>query len=325
MPTRVRELSPLKLERRHYEAIEKAIRDHIIREIIEPLAEVVKLPIDEIRKNAKGDSLIDAITRGEIQYVDDHFEGRFSARTSKALKGMGARWDRLHGWWSIPRHKLTMDLNAAIGTSQSRFKLVVDRFRARLESLVPKDIAARLSLDKVIDPALRRMELDWRESSKALSLKVDMTPEQKKFIREKYTNNVKLKIQGWSEGEVRRLRERVQKSVNQGFRAETLVKAIKERKKVSESKARFLARNETSIMMANFREARYRAAGVQRYRWQCAKGSSAHPVREFHQALDGSLQSWSSPPIIDRNGNRKHPGQDYNCRCIAIPVLETQV
>lgn len=325
MRTRARELPPLVLDRSHYVRIEEAVRDHIRREILLPLAETVRAPVDQILKNARGTSLISAIERGEIQYVDDHFEGRFSAQTSKALKGMGARWDRLHGWWSIPRHKLEMDVNAAIGASRSRFKQVIDRFRSKLESLVPREIAERLSIDHLVNPAIHRMEGDFKATARAMQIKADLTPEQEKFIRERYTTNMKLKIQGWADSEVRRLRERVQKSVNQGYRHETLVKAIKERAKVTETKARFLARNETSIMMANFREARYRAAGVQRYRWQCSKGSPTHPVREFHKRLDGTLQSWNSPPIIDQNGNRRHPGQDYNCRCIAIPVLETQV
>ncbi|MDD0884230.1 phage head morphogenesis protein, partial [Xylella fastidiosa subsp. multiplex] len=35
--------------------------------------------------------------------------------------------------------------------------------------------------------------------------------------------------------------------------------------------------------------------------------------REDHAAHDGTVFRWSDPPATG------HPGQDYNCRCVAIP------
>ncbi|MDR1706162.1 MAG: hypothetical protein LBS19_15970 [Clostridiales bacterium] len=38
--------------------------------------------------------------------------------------------------------------------------------------------------------------------------------------------------------------------------------------------------------------------------------------------LNGKKFSWSDPPVVDgRSGRRCHPGQDYQCRCAALPVF----
>ena len=36
----------------------------------------------------------------------------------------------------------------------------------------------------------------------------------------------------------------------------------------------------------------------------------------------GEVFKFSNPPIDSPNGSRHNPGQNYNCRCIAIPVVK---
>lgn len=46
-------------------------------------------------------------------------------------------------------------------------------------------------------------------------------------------------------------------------------------------------------------------------------------MRADHRRLNGKIFSWNAPPIVDmRTGRRGHPGDDYQCRCVAIPVFE---
>ena len=85
--------------------------------------------------------------------------------------------------------------------------------------------------------------------------------------------------------------------------------------------------------MAKYKETKYVAAGVPEYRWGCVKmphQSSPQAiykpgdVRYSHGILEGKIFSWNNPPITTPPGEperRNNPGQDYNCRCFAIPIV----
>lgn len=92
---------------------------------------------------------------------------------------------------------------------------------------------------------------------------------------------------------------------------------------VSESRAELIARDQTLKLNAQITQSRQQAAGVTRYRWSTSKDER---VRADHRALEGTIQEWSDPPIIDKkSGRREHPGQDFQCRCVAVPVVDELV
>ena len=48
-------------------------------------------------------------------------------------------------------------------------------------------------------------------------------------------------------------------------------------------------------------------------------------MRDSHRHLNGKRFSWNDPPVVDaRTGRRCHPGQDYQCRCVALPVFDLE-
>ena len=59
---------------------------------------------------------------------------------------------------------------------------------------------------------------------------------------------------------------------------------------------------------------RQKEAGVTEYIWQTAGDER---VRPNHRSKDGKKFKWSNPPA-----DTGHPGQDYQCRCVAEPVLD---
>ena len=61
---------------------------------------------------------------------------------------------------------------------------------------------------------------------------------------------------------------------------------------------------------------RYKSVGVQKYRWSTAGDNR---VRPEHKALNGKIFDWDNPPL---STGGKHPGEDFGCRCIAIPIVE---
>lgn len=100
---------------------------------------------------------------------------------------------------------------------------------------------------------------------------------------------------------------------NQGLRVEELQAMLQERGDVSESRAELIARDQTLKLNGAITEIRQTNAGVESYTWST---SNDERVRDEHAALEGQTFSWDSPPEVG------HPGEDFQCRCVAVPVIE---
>jgi SPP1 gp7 family putative phage head morphogenesis protein len=100
---------------------------------------------------------------------------------------------------------------------------------------------------------------------------------------------------------------------NLGKRVEDLRDLLRERAAVSESRAELIARDQTLKLNGQITATRQMRAGVERYTWST---SLDERVRPEHAALEGQSFSWLEPPEVG------HPGQDFQCRCIAVPSVD---
>jgi SPP1 gp7 family putative phage head morphogenesis protein len=98
-----------------------------------------------------------------------------------------------------------------------------------------------------------------------------------------------------------------------GVRFEDLAEKIQHIGDVTESRAKLIARDQTSKMNGAFNEARQTSLGIDRYIWST---SGDERVREDHAAQNGQIFDWASPPPTG------HPGEDIQCRCVALPYVE---
>lgn len=111
-----------------------------------------------------------------------------------------------------------------------------------------------------------------------------------------------------------KLKEGLDKNYSVGGRWESLKEYVEDVGDVTESRAKLIARDQTSKMNGAFNKARQTSIGIMKYRWQTAGDERVRPT---HRANDGRIFSWNSPP--SETGN---PGEDVNCRCVAIPEFE---
>jgi len=115
-----------------------------------------------------------------------------------------------------------------------------------------------------------------------------------------------------------RMQEVLFDHMQSGERWESLVgglrDAIADVNNLADYRVALIARDQTSKMAATFNEARTRSVGITQYTWQTAGDER---VRESHAANDGQLFSFDTPP--EETGN---PGDDINCRCVALPYVE---
>ena len=72
-------------------------------------------------------------------------------------------------------------------------------------------------------------------------------------------------------------------------------------------------------MVSKYRQIRYEDVGIRRYMWST---SGDVRVRHDHKELNGKIFYFDNPPITDKaTGARNNPGEDFGCRCVAIPVM----
>ena len=95
----------------------------------------------------------------------------------------------------------------------------------------------------------------------------------------------------------------------------------------SRSKALSIARTETAKLNMAISKAQMEEAGVEKYEWACMMDERS---RASHEKMDGRICIWSNPNVYYNLKTHKteprpqsavhlHPGDDYNCRCVALP------
>lgn len=114
------------------------------------------------------------------------------------------------------------------------------------------------------------------------------------------------------------IQEILERAIPAGVPVRQLRTMLQQRINVSRSRAELIARDQTLKANSNLTQVRHEEAGIRQYRWSTSRDER---VRSSHAALEGQVFSWSRPPVTNAAGDRNHPGEDFQCRCVAIPVI----
>ena len=333
----MRTLTPMALKDRYFSAIEAEINRIFNKLIYQPLVEILELRMKDINREFKNsaDPLRDAISRGIIWYEDGQFKGSFNSRTSAAIIRLGGVFNIKARTYSLPDRKLPTDLKFAQTAANGKYEQMRARILSVLDNMDPQNVDLISRAKGEYERTLTDMEGDFQKTipKKApqksdspatavsrITIEAKLTEAQKAVIASDWSDNLDLYIKGWMQDNILKLRQQIQPHVMAGGRAEGLVKVIQDNYGVATRKAKFLARQETALLMAKFQETRYADIGIQKYRWS---GADDQRERPDHRALNGKVFRFDSPPVTDRRtGARNNPGQDFNCRCVAIPLIE---
>lgn len=312
----MRYLKPLRLKPSYYQGIEKTINAIFFELCFAPI-------IRAFRQNGfniynSNDPVSVALRKGKIFFFDGKFTGEFDAKIVKAFKKLGAIYNAHTKSWSFK--VIPANIQVAIADVNIRMEKVKADIISNLDQaqLTPPQFRDKLIAEyrKVV----HQINQDFLESVKSISMVPELTLQMQENIAVAWGNNLELYIKKWTNQNIIKLREEVATNTYNGQRAEGLIKNIQADYGVSKRKAKFLARQETSLLVSKLREERYKDAGVLLYKWS---GVMDERERPDHKLLEDTIQSWDSPPIVDRsNARRAHPGEDFGCRCIAIPVVK---
>lgn len=125
------------------------------------------------------------------------------------------------------------------------------------------------------------------------------------------------------------MREIILGSYLKGSSTRDIQKAIQKTYNTSRSKAQFLARDQVATLNAQLTKMQQQDAGCSQYSWSDSRDDR---VRSCHRELNGKVFSWDDPPEMwyetkrgrVYTGRRCHPGEDFVCRCCAIPVFDLE-
>jgi SPP1 gp7 family putative phage head morphogenesis protein len=309
-----------------YDAIEIRIKKAFREALYFPILRELDLPQDAIENDRKS-PLISAIESGRITYSDSTFHGTYNAGISKELRALGAKWDKKTQQYKLAREDIPQDVWDAMTLSDARYRQRIARCDRRLSKISPADIADRVKTRDIFLSSLKKT--DRKISSSIEEHKFYVAPKfdekHQAKIADEWQNNMDKWIKDFSAEEIQKLRKDIADNVLAGNRREDIEDKLQRSYGVTTRKAKFLARQETNLLLAKYKESRYTSAGIQEYIWRCVTGTAAHPVRPAHKALDKSKQRWDDPPITSEPNEpvrRNNPKEDYNCRCYAIPVLK---
>lgn len=134
-------------------------------------------------------------------------------------------------------------------------------------------------------------------------------------------DNVSL-INGVTSEQIADIEQAVARLVRRGASAAEIRNEIDSIMNDTRARAKLIGRDQTSKFNGRLSQLRQRQMGVEEYTWRT---SDDERVRSTHRDLDDTRQKWSEAPITvfsgRRAGERNHPGQDIQCRCIAEPVF----
>ena len=108
------------------------------------------------------------------------------------------------------------------------------------------------------------------------------------------------------------IRKIVREGLESGRNTAAIRRDLQRRFQVSKARADLIARDQISKLNGEITKAKQKKAGIKEYEWST---SGDERVRESHQANDGKIFKWSDPPATG------HPGEDFQCRCVALPVF----
>lgn len=197
------------------------------------------------------------------------------------------------------------DISTIINTIVGKLKIKLDNQRLRdLSSLVEgyfnstaefsraqtfRQIRRAIGVDAMApEPQLLMMLESWRDESVSLITRV-------------------------TQNQIDDVADIVRRQVRQGNRPGLIGEAIQERLGISERRARFIARDQTAKLNGQLTQMRQSNLGIEEYIWRTSRDER---VRASHLEKEGQKFRWDSPPF-----DTGHPGQDYNCRCTAEPVI----
>jgi SPP1 gp7 family putative phage head morphogenesis protein len=181
---------------------------------------------------------------------------------------------------------------------------------------------AHTQATRMIAEVSRRDEVAWQKHSNMISRNLRKEVQQAPIgpvIKQIHANQM-MYITNIPVEAGNKIMEMAREAVITGKRYTSLVPQIQNQVAgMTVRRATLIARTETARASTALVRARAEYIGSYTYKWMSARDRD---VRRMHKLLHGTIQRWDDPPIAEEQGQRHHPGEFPNCRCLAIPQVD---
>lgn len=216
------------------------------------------------------------------------------------------------------RHDDTSDLLAIVQTAFTKMGVDLEQKTASFD--------LRQRIERMAHMTRKLTIKEWKRAVQA-TLGIDILDDYYlgEFYREAMNtwvdNNVGL-IKTIPQESLGKMKSIVTEGYKSGKSTTVILKQIQEAYGVDKRKARFLARDQLAKLNGDLAKKQQQDAGVKEYIWSTSGDTR---VRDGHKRLNKKRFSWDDPPVVDaKTGRRCHPGEDYECRCVALPVFDIE-
>lgn len=322
-------LKPIPHVDAYTEALSKVIGAYFKEVLIEPLEGLVEahgLGVKAKWNNAAMDNPLSiALREGHVWYDDGNFVGQFNAQISKELRDIGARKSlREEGGWILPLDKMPLATRMAVYESKQK-----------ADNLTKEAITLLMLMRGAVGESDTGIDITQAGSSIALDV-------QKKFAREAKSSGLVLDVSSQGENKpyieplndlvsdasrevmIRKIDatiEKIKVGSSGGATITAIKKTLKELSEEVATASTAIGEHAAATIVSGKRKDLAVLSGSDGYIWRTMMDSR---VRHDHSVLEGTFQSWDSPPVTNTStGDKNHPGEDYNCRCscgIIIPI-----
>lgn len=315
-------IKDFKNRKTYFDLIAKVINHYFWEGLYRPLFEALSI---KPKASNNINVLRQALSEGKIYYTGEGFKAvnKFNNVISRELERLGAKYDRLQKMYRIDKGKLPNSLLVSLAESkiltEQKIKFIDDYLKEFLGNI--DQFVEQIVFTNQVKTILNDVNQQIKKNVRKINI---ITPEldgtQAREIAKSYTNNMQYYIKKWTLKDITEFRKKVIQSVLSGYREDKVQKILQQEYGIEQRKAKFLAQNETSIMLSEYRKVTYQKMGFNKFKWVTIMDGKE---RKLHADLNGRVCSFDNPPVIDeRTGETGLPGQTYNCRCGMIPVSD---
>ena len=218
-----------------------------------------------------------------------------------------------------------------LGKTVNRIQDLFDKIKTEL-ALLLSGYGLPEKLDRIADMGHKMSVKEWKKQiHKTLGINIMedyyLGELYKSLLQEWVSENVEL-IQTIPSDSLNRMKEIVYVNYIEGKTTTDIVKRIQKQYAMDKNHARMIAKDQTAKLNAAITKKQQQDAGINCYEWSDSGDSR---VRACHLELNGHIFHWDNPPEMwymtkikgkVMTGRHCHPGEDYQCRCCALPVFD---
>ena len=160
---------------------------------------------------------------------------------------------------------------------------------------------------------------EWQAQSRVIGkeFEKEIKSDQIQGLLKDIEANAKHYIQKLPQDAVDKVKEYSMDALMKGERWEVVQERIMQIPGMNYRHAKLVARTEGAIAASKVTMARAQAIGCTKFIWRAVLDNRTRPS---HRAMNGKVCEFNNPPIVE--GQPLIPGQIYNCRCHAEPIIE---